>query len=57
MGVDIELLKMQQRETSVYVKEFHTNYQLQMAKLDTGAILDYNTAITSLLEQIDAIKI
>ena len=28
-----------------------------MAKLDTGAILDYNTAITSLLEQIDAIKI
>ena len=36
--------------------EFHANYQLQMARLDSGAIHEYKTAFNQLLEQIDAIK-
>jgi len=39
------------------VHEFHANYELQMAKLDTGALHEYNTAFNALLQQIDAIKV
>ena len=55
--IDIDLLKMQQKETSEYLKEFHAHFTSQMAAIDASTIKDYSNAFSSLLEQIDAIKL
>ena len=57
LKIDLELLKMQQQQTSTYVREFHANFQMQMSSLDIGTLTDYKAAFNGLLQQIDAIKV
>ena len=54
---DLELVKLQQKETSEYLRSFHEHFTLQMKAIDASSIKEYKSALNDLLEQIDAIKL